>query len=135
MAIRRFTNPRDYDLSPGLQDVLRRNGIQAHISLNRFGQPELIVMGHDSPVLNYKLTDRQVEHLMDWGSNYHNKKAYNTFTSIVRNDFDMPQGFVVARNAYGRVAMGLQISSAGHLAIRTAGTSDGSVTVCSTAAP
>ena len=107
MAIRKFTNPRNYDLSPGLQDVLRRNGIEAHISLNRFGQPELIVMGHDSPVLNYKLTDRQVEHLMDWGSNYHNKKAYDTFTSIVKNDFDMPQGFVVARNAYGRVAMGL----------------------------
>ena len=107
MAIRKFTNPRDYDLSPGLQDVLRRNGMQAHISLNRFGQPELIVMGHDSPVLNYKLTDRQVEHLMDWGSNYHNKKAYDTFTSIVKNDFDMPQGFVVARNANGRVAMGL----------------------------
>lgn len=107
MAIRKFTNPRELDLSPGLQDILRRNGMQAHISLNRFGEPELIVMGHDSPVLNYKLTDRQVEDLMNWGTNYHNKKAYNTFTSIVKNDFDMPQGFVTARNASGRVAMGL----------------------------
>lgn len=107
MAIRKFTNPRALDVSPGLQDILRRNGMQAHISLNKFGEPELIVMGHDSPVLNYKLSNRQVDDLMNWGSNYHNKKAYNTFVSIVRKDFDIPQGFVTARNASGRVAMGL----------------------------
>ena len=63
MAIRKFTNPRALDVSPGLQDILRRNGMQAHISLNKFGEPELIVMGHDSPVLNYKLSNRQVDDL------------------------------------------------------------------------
>ncbi|MFW9602376.1 MAG: hypothetical protein ACMV1B_08660, partial [Prevotella sp.] len=41
------------------------------------------------------------------GTNFSNKKAYNTFTSLVANDFDMPKNFVHARNANGRVAMGL----------------------------
>lgn len=107
MALRKYTNPRDLDLSPGLQDVLRRNGMQAHISMLPNGQMQLIVLGHDSPAITYNLNDRQVEDLMGWGSNYVNKKAYNTFTSIVRNDFYMPDNFVSARNAFGRVAMGL----------------------------
>lgn len=51
--------------------------------------------------------ERQVENLMNWGSTYANKKAYNTFTTIVRNDFYMPQNYVSASNAFGRVAMGL----------------------------
>lgn len=107
MAIRKYTNPRDLDLSPGLQDVLRRNGMQAHMAMQPNGQMQLIVLGHDSPAITYNLNDRQVEDLMGWGSNYVNKKAYNTFTSIVRNDFYMPDNFVSARNAFGRVAMGL----------------------------
>ena len=107
MALRKYTNPRDMDLSPGLQDVLRRNGMQAHIGMLPNGQMQLIVLGHDSPAITYNLNDRQVEDLMGWGSNYANKKAYNTFTSIVKNDFYMPDNFVSARNAFGRVAMGL----------------------------
>ncbi len=107
MALRKYTNPRDVDLSPGLQDVLRRNGMQAHIAMQPNGQMQLIVLGHDSPAITYNLNDRQVEDLMGWGSNYVNKKAYNTFTSIVKNDFYMPDNFVSARNAFGRVAMGL----------------------------
>jgi len=107
MALRKYTNPRDIDLSAGLQDVLRRNGMQAHMAMQPNGQMQLIVLGHDSPAITYSLNDRQVEDLMGWGSNYANKKAYNTFTSIVRNDFHMPDNFVSARNAFGRVAMGL----------------------------
>ena len=107
MAIRKYTNSRDLDLSPGLQDVLRRNGMQAHMAMQPNGQMQLIVLGHDSPAITYNLNDRQVEDLMGWGSNYVNKKAYNTFTSIVKNDFYMPDNFVSARNAFGRVAMGL----------------------------
>lgn len=107
MAIRKYTNPRAVDLSPGLQDVLGKNGMQAHISFGRDGSPELIVLGHDSPVLTYKLNDKQVQDLMGWGSTYENKKAYNTFTSIVGKDFHMPQNYVSASNAFGRVAMGL----------------------------
>lgn len=114
MAIRKYTNTRAVDLSPGLQDVLRKNGMQAHISFSPKDGYQLIVLGHDSPVISYKLNDQQIENLMGWGSTYANKKAYNTFTSIVKNDFYMPQNFVSASNAFGRVAMGLHGYRIGH---------------------
>ena len=114
MAIRKYSNPRELDLSTGLQEVLRKNGMQAHISMAKDGGRELIVLGHDSPVLTYKLNEKQVENLMGWGSTYENKKAYNTFASIVKNDFYMPQNFVSASNAFGRVAMGLHGYRIGH---------------------
>ena len=114
MAIRKYTNPRELDLSVGLQEVLRKNGMQAHISLAKDGGRELIVLGHDSPVLTYKLNEKQVENLMGWGTTYENKKAYNTFASIVKDDFYMPQNFVSASNAFGRVAMGLHGYRIGH---------------------
>ena len=114
MAIRKYSNPRELDLSTGLQEVLRKNGMQAHISMAKDGGRELIVLGHDSPVLTYKLNEKQVEDLMGWGSTYENKKAYNTFASIVKNDFFMPQNFVSASNAFGRVAMGLHGYRIGH---------------------
>ena len=88
--------------------------MQAHISLAKDGGRELIVLGHDSPVLTYKLNEKQMEDLMGWGSTYENKKAYNTFASIVKNDFYMPQNFVSASNAFGRVAMGLHGYRIGH---------------------
>lgn len=102
------------DLSVGLQEVLRKNGMQAHISFAKDGGRELIVLGHDSPVLTYKLNEKQVEDLMGWGTTYENKKAYNTFASIVKDDFYMPQNFVSASNAFGRVAMGLHGYRIGH---------------------
>ena len=114
MAIRKYTNPQELDLSVGLQEVLRKNGMQAHISLAKDGGRELIVLGHDSPVLTYKLNEKQVENLMGWGTTYENKKAYNTFASIVKDDFYMPQNFVSASNAFGRVAMGLHGYRIGH---------------------
>ena len=107
MSTRKYTYPRTLDLSPGLQDVLRKNGMQAHISFSQDGGYQLIVLGHDSPALNYKLNEQQIQNLTEWGSNYTNKKAYDTFTSIVKNDFYMPDNFVSARNAFGRVALGL----------------------------
>ena len=45
--------------------------------------------------------------LADWGTNSANRKAYNTFADLVKKDFYMPRDFVHARNANGRVAMGL----------------------------
>ena len=51
---------------------------------------------------------------MGWGTTYENKKAYNTFASIVKDDFYMPQNFVSASNAFGRVAMGLHGYRIGH---------------------
>lgn len=106
MSIRKYSYPRALDLSTGLQEVLRKNGIQAHITDTPNGY-QMIVLGHDSPVLTYNLNEKQVENLMGWGSTYQNKRAYNTFASIVGKDFYLPDNFVSASNAFGRVAMGL----------------------------
>jgi hypothetical protein len=106
MAIRKNTNPHDYDLSGGLSDVLRRNGMQAHLSIDADG-PKLIVLGHDSPGMTYKITDKQAEAMMDWGTNSGNQKAYTTFVNLVKDDFEVPKDFVHARNVNSKVAMGL----------------------------
>ena len=94
------------DLQPEMQNILMRNGMQAHIVSDGTGY-YLAVQGHDSPLLTYSITERQMLALTDWGTNTANKKAYNVFTSIVGKDFYMPKNFVHARNANGRVAMGL----------------------------
>ena len=94
------------DLQPEMRDILMRNGLQAHIAFDGRGY-RLIVQGHDSPLLTYPITERQMLALTDWGTNTANKKAYNVLTSIVEKDFYMPKNFVHARNANGRVAMGL----------------------------
>jgi len=89
-----------------MRDLLMRNGMQAHIVPAGEGH-QLVVQGHDSPLLRYPISKQQFSALTDWGTNHANKKAYNTFTEIVKNDFDLPRNFVHARNANGRVAMGL----------------------------
>lgn len=106
MAIRKNTNPQQMNLQPEMRDILMRNGMQAHVVSNGSGY-QLLVQGHDSPLLTYNITERQMLALTDWGTNHANKLAYNTFTGIVGNDFYMPKNFVHARNANGRVAMGL----------------------------
>ncbi len=106
MAIRKNTNTVGTDISGELRDILMRNGMQAHIVQNGDGY-RLAVQGHDSPLLTYALTPRQAQALADWGTNSADKKAYDTFVSIVADDFDLPKNFVSARNANGRVAMGL----------------------------
>ncbi|MDC7143009.1 hypothetical protein [Bacteroides ovatus] len=106
MSIRSNALPVGRDLSPELQDILRRNGMQAHII--RQGENYLLaVQGHDSPLLTYHISARHMRDLADWGTNSANKKAYNTFADLVKKDFYMPRDFVHARNANGRVAMGL----------------------------
>lgn len=106
MAIRQNTNPHHLELHPELQDILMRNGIRATVtgSSNSF---QLVVQGHDSPLLYYPISEKQLRALVDWGTNTANKRAYNTLASIVAADFDLPRDFVHARNANGRVAMGL----------------------------
>lgn len=106
MAIRTNTNPRQMDLQPEMRTMLMRNGLQAHIAFDGGGY-RLIVQGHDSPLLVYPITERQMLALTDWGTNTANKKAYNVLTSIVAKDFYLPKNFVHARNVNGRVAMGL----------------------------
>lgn len=106
MTIRKNTNSIPLDLPVELQDILIRNGMRAHItgSSNGFS---LTVQGHDSPMLTYPISEKQLMALTDGGTNFTNKRSYNTFASIVATDFDMPKDFVHARNANGRVAMGL----------------------------
>ena len=94
------------DIAPELQSVLRKNGMQAHIIMQG-NDYHLAVQGHDSPLLTYKINIQQLKALTDGGTNSSNKKAYNTFTDVVANDFYMPKDFVHARNANGRVVMGL----------------------------
>lgn len=106
MSIRKNTNPRSLDLSPELQDILVRNGMQAHITGSSNGF-QLVVQGHDSPVLAYNISEQQLKALTDWGTNFANKRAYDTFAELLKNDFDLPKNFVHARNANGRVTMGL----------------------------
>lgn len=106
MSIRKNTNPRSLDLSPELQDILVRNGMQAHITGSSNGF-QLVVQGHDSPVLAYNISEQQLKALTDWGTNFANKRAYDTFADLLKNDFDLPKNFVHARNANGRVTMGL----------------------------
>lgn len=106
MALRKDTNPREMDLQPGLQEILLRNGMQAHIVVDGSGY-KLLVQGHDSPLMAYGITERQMLALTDWGSNRANKLAYNTFAKVVADDFYLPRDFVHARNAGGRVNMGL----------------------------
>ena len=48
MAIRKNTNPRMMDLQPEMQDILRRNGMQAHVVSDGTGY-RLPVLQHRSP--------------------------------------------------------------------------------------
>ena len=106
MAIRQNTNPHHLELHPELQDILMRNGMRATVTGSSNGF-QLVVQGHDSPLLYYPITEKHLRALVDWGTNTANKRAYNTLASIVAADFDLPRDFVHARNANGRVAMGL----------------------------
>ena len=106
MSIRSESLPYRGRLSYLLEDLLRRNGMSAQLAVEE-GRYKLLVQGHDSPLLRYDISEQQFRALGDGGTNYANKKAYNTFNSIVGKDFDLPSSFVAARNVNGRVAMGL----------------------------
>ena len=103
------TNPQRVDVSRGLRELLMRNGIQARVAFSNDGKPILIVKGHDSPEIEYKISDRQLNDLMQWSDSYRsvNRTAYNTFVNIVKNDFHCPATFVYAANAFSPVATGL----------------------------
>ena len=93
-------------LAPELQDTLRRNGMQARLVQSGDGVL-LAVQGHDSPLLTYPLSREHLSALTDGGTNSTNRKAYDAFAAVVGKDFDMPKDYVHARNANGRVVMGL----------------------------
>ena len=106
MSIRSEAMPYRAGLSGNLQELLRKNGMTAQIALegDKFA---LYVQGHDSPMLRYEISEQQMRALADGGTNYSNKKAYQTFNSIVSKNFDLPSPYVAARNVNSRVVMGL----------------------------
>ncbi len=106
MSIRSEAMPYRGDLSGYLQEVLRKNGMRAQLAVEN-DKYHLLVQGHDSPMLDYPISEKQFRALADGGTNYSNKNAYRTFNGIVGKDFDVPSSFVAARNVNGRVAMGL----------------------------
>ena len=106
MSIRSESMSYRGELSYQLQDLLRRNGMKAQLAIEQ-DQYKLLVQGHDSPLLEYSINEKQFRALADGGTNYANKNAYKTFNSIIGKDFDMPSSYVAARNVNGRVAMGL----------------------------
>lgn len=106
MSIRSESLPMRGRLSPQLEDLLRRNGMSAQLAVED-GKYKLLVQGHDSPMLQYDISEQQFRALGEGGTNYSNKKAYTVFNGIVGKDFDLPSSFVAARNVNGRVVMGL----------------------------
>ena len=93
-------------LAPELQDTLRRNGMQARL-VQRDGDVLLAVQGHDSPLLTNPLSRERLLALTDGGTNSSNRKAYDALAAVVGDDFHLPKDYVHARNANGRVTMGL----------------------------
>ena len=94
------------NLAYQLQDTLRKNGMKAQLAVDG-NSYMLLVQGHDSPMLSYKISEQQFRTMTDGGTNYANKKAYNTFNGIVGKDFDLPSSYVAAKNVNGRIVMGL----------------------------
>lgn len=95
------------DIAPELDQVLRENGMQAHISLGENGGYQLVTMSHNtSQPRHYDLTNEQLEKLVAHGG-VNDKLAYKTFVSIVKDDYYCPQSYAAARNVYSPVQMGL----------------------------
>ena len=108
MSVRKNTNPRALDIAPQLQNTLNANGMQAQIAMTPTGEYQLVTMAHNtSTPRRYTLNDAQLEALRNGGTNVWDKKAYETFVSIVKNDYYIPGSWVAARNANSPVNMGL----------------------------
>lgn len=106
--IRKNTNPRATDVAPQLQSVLHANGMQAHISLTETGTYQLVTLSHNSSLPRYyDLDQKQLDALVNGGTNSWNKNAYNTFVSIVKDDYYIPGSWVAAKNANSPVNHGL----------------------------
>ena len=106
--IRKNTNPRATDVAPQLQSILHANGMQAHISLSETGTYQLVTISHNSSQPRYyDLNEKQLDALVNGGTNTWNKNAYNTFVSIVKDDYYIPGSWVAAKNVNSPVNHGL----------------------------
>ena len=104
-TIRKELNPTG-DISRNLEETLRKNGIEAH--LREVGDSyQLLVMSHDSPQITYDISREDALKMMNGGSHASDKKAYNTFVSLVKDDFYVPNNYVHAKNVGSHVNMGL----------------------------
>lgn len=102
------THPRRLDVAPELRRILESNGMQAHIARTQSGNYQLITLSHDNKTPHYyNLTEKQLSDLVNQGTNSQNKRAYNTFVSIVKNDYYVPGSWVAAKNVNSPVNMGL----------------------------
>lgn len=94
------------ELNRELQRLVERNGLFAEIQMDKItGKATLVVQGNrgyaTSPVMQYKITQEQMARLMNggWGGlGSADRKAYETFNSIIRKDFIPPESWVVAKN-------------------------------------
>lgn len=110
-------------LSRDLQDILRRNGLQAEVVIGTGGKAVLNIVGDrgyaQSPPRSYELTPQQLDLLVNarqQGTGARVKKAYNMLNSIIARDFIPPQSYTVAfntginrsgtRNSFNPVNMG-----------------------------
>lgn len=59
MSIRSESMPYRGELSYQLQDLLRRNGMKAQLVVEQ-DQYKLLVQGHDSPLLEYPINEKQL---------------------------------------------------------------------------
>ncbi len=103
--LRKQYNPTG-DVSRDLQEILRKNGMEAHLKETADGY-QLTVQSHDSPQMSYSISEENALKLMNGGSHASDKKAYNTFVSIVKDDFYVPNNYVHAKNVGSHVNMGL----------------------------
>ena len=102
------THPRRLDVAPELRRILESNGMQAHIARTQSGNYQLITLSHDNKTPHYyNLTEKQLSDLVNQGTNSQNKRAYNTFVSIVKNDYYVPGSWAAAKNVNSPVNMGL----------------------------
>lgn len=92
-------------ISRDLQTILQKNGLDAAVVIGAGGKAVLHVSGNRgfaaSPPLTYELTPAQLEILTNArfeGTGARVKKAYNTFNSIVDEDFYAPQNYQLAFN-------------------------------------
>ena len=93
-------------LNPNLDRLIRRNGLEAEILLNnKTGEMMLRVTGTRglawSPECKFPITQKEMAALMGGGMSSTDMKAYKTFNSIIRSQFDPPLSMEYAKVGIG----------------------------------
>ena len=88
------------ELSPEMQDLLRRNGMRAVLT-KKDDVYYIAAKNHDTPAITYAVTPSQLEALTARGSRQADREAFLTFSRITGRDFRAPSYSDAIRN-YGR---------------------------------